>query len=492
MKLLHEDDRPHSTQLDLSQSAFFKLSLDLLCLRNTDGYFQELNDRWTSTLGWTIEELKSRPWIEFVHPDDLAYTEEMEALCSDSNSDTVIEYKNRYRSKNGSYRWLSWRVSVYENGVSYGIVQDVTENTWRGSGSYRTGVREAVKLRDRALAASSVGIVIADAKLPDMPLIYVNPAFERITGYSASEVLGYNCRFLQGKKTNRTQVDILRQAIDSGKHCTVILLNYRKDKTPFWNELTISPIYDENNILTHFIGVQSDVSDRVLTEKKLRLEKAKSEGLLLNILPRSIATKLKQNPGSIAEYFEDVTILFADIVGFTPLASRLQPLELVKILNQIFSKFDRLADKHGVEKIKTIGDAYMVAGGLPVPQENHAEAIADMALEMQAEIAEFRQTTGEDLQIRIGINTGSAIAGVIGIKKFIYDLWGDAVNIASRMESSGIAGQIQVSQSTRDRLQDRYQLEERGEIYVKGKGEMKTYWLKGKKSDVKTGLKSKG
>jgi adenylate cyclase len=477
MKLLHGEDRPHSTQLELSRSAFFKLSLDLLCVRNTNGYFQELNDRWINTLGWTADELRSQPWIEFVHPDDVDYTEEIEAQCLTANTDSVIEYKNRYRCKNGSYRWLSWRVSPYQNGLSYGIVQDVTENTWRGSSSYRSGVQEAVKLRDRALAASSVGIVIADARLPDMPLIYVNPAFERITGYSASEVLGYNCRFLQGKRTDRSQVDRLRKAIDAGKHCTVTLLNYRQDGTPFWNELTISPIYDENDRLTHFIGVQADVSDRVIAEKALKVEKAKSEKLLLNILPQSIVTKLKQDPSSIAEYFEDVTILFADIVGFTPLASRLQPLELVNLLNQIFSTFDRLAEKHGVEKIKTIGDAYMAAGGLPIPQENHADAIADMAIEMQVAIAEFCQQTGEDLQIRIGINTGSAIAGVIGIKKFIYDLWGDAVNVASRLESSGLPGQIQVSQATHDRLQNRYLLEERGEIFVKGKGEMKTYWL---------------
>ncbi|MGB6167490.1 MAG: adenylate/guanylate cyclase domain-containing protein [Geitlerinemataceae cyanobacterium] len=477
MTLLHEENIPHSSYIELSQSAFFKLSLDLLCVRITTGYFQELNDRWTSTLGWTTDELRSHPWIDFVHPDDVAYTEDMEEQCLASKTDKAIEYKNRYRCKNGSYRWLSWRISPYENGLSYGIVQDATENTWRGSGSYRTGVQEAVKLRDRALAASSVGIVIADARLPDMPLIYVNPAFERITGYSASEVLGSNCRFLQGKKTDRSQVDLLRVAIDAGKHCTVILLNHRQDGTPFWNELSISPIYDENDRLTHFIGVQADVSDRVLAEKALRLEKAKSEKLLLNILPQSIAMKLKQDPSSIAEYFEDVTILFADIVGFTPLASRLQPLELVNLLNKIFSTFDRLAEKHGVEKIKTIGDAYMVAGGLPVPRENHAEAIADMALEMQVAIAEFCQQTGENVQIRIGINTGSAIAGVIGIKKFIYDLWGDAVNVASRMESSGLPTKIQVSGATRDRLQDKYILEERGEIYVKGKGEMTTYWL---------------
>lgn len=478
MNLLHEDGDPHSAQIEQFRSTFFKLSLDLLGVRTASGYFQDLNDRWTSILGWTLEELRSRPWIEFVHADDVAYTEDMETECLQATSQTaIVEYKNRYRCKNGNYRWLSWRVSPYEHGLSYAIVQDVTENSWQGSSSYRTEVQEAVKLRDRALAASSVGIVIADARLPDMPLIYVNPAFEQITGYSPTEVLGYNCRFLQGKRTDRAQVDRLRVAIDAGKDCTVILLNHRKDGTPFWNELTISPIYDEQNQLTHFIGVQSDVSDRVVAEKALQLEKNKSEGLLLNILPRSIVAKLKQDPVSIAEFFEDVTILFADIVGFTPLASRLKPLELVSLLNQIFSTFDRLAEKHGVEKIKTIGDAYMVAGGLPVPCENHAEAIAAMALEMQAAIAEFRAQTGESIQIRIGINTGSAIAGVIGIKKFIYDIWGDAVNVASRMESSGQSGQIQVSQETRDRLQNKYVLEERGEVYVKGKGIMKTYWL---------------
>ncbi|MDY6936096.1 MAG: adenylate/guanylate cyclase domain-containing protein [Cyanobacteriota bacterium] len=343
---------------------------------------------------------------------------------------------------------------------------------------------EAVQLRDRALEASSVGISIADARLPDMPLIYVNPAFEKITGYSPTEVLGDNCRFLQGKKTKQTDVDRLRHAIRLGKDCTVTLLNYRKDGTPFWNELTISPIYDRNDRLTHFIGVQSDVTARIRAEAALRLEKNKSEGLLLNILPRTIATKLKQDPSGIAEHFDRVTILFADIVGFTPLSARLTPFELVKLLSQIFSKFDRLAQKYGVEKIKTIGDAYMAAGGLPIPTANHTEAVADMALEMQGVVDEFQEELGEPLRIRIGMNTGPVVAGVIGIKKFIYDLWGDAVNVASRMESLGMPGKIQVSSETYESLKDKYQFEVRGEIEVKGKGKMTTYWLVGRDGEM--------
>ena len=161
----------------------------------------------------------------------------------------------------------------------------------------------------------------------------------------------------------------------------------------------------------------------------------------------------------------------------------MSPLELVNLLNQMFSTFDKLAQKYGLEKIKTIGDAYMVAGGLPVPRGDHAEAVAQMALDMQEAIKQFQADLGEPFQIRIGINTGPVIAGVIGIKKFIYDLWGDTVNVASRMESSGIPGRIQVSATTYDILKDKFLLEKRGAVLIKGKGEMITYWLTEKTID---------
>jgi class 3 adenylate cyclase len=153
--------------------------------------------------------------------------------------------------------------------------------------------------------------------------------------------------------------------------------------------------------------------------------------------------------------------------------------ELVNLLNQIFSTFDQLVERYSLEKIKTIGDAYMVAGGLPTPRPAHAEAVAQLALEMQQEITRFQRDDGEPFRLRIGINTGSVVAGVIGIKKFIYDLWGDAVNVASRMESQGDAGGIQVTATTYEHLKERYRFQERGTITVKGRGEMKTYWLLG-------------
>ena len=211
-----------------------------------------------------------------------------------------------------------------------------------------------------------------------------------------------------------------------------------------------------------------------------RSAQAMAEKLLLNILPEPIATKLKQSPEPIADRFPEVTILFADLVNFTELSSHISPLKLVNLLNEIFSTFDRLVEKHGLEKIKTIGDAYMVVGGLPTFRPDHAEAIADMALDMQTAMSEFQRDRSDPFQVRIGINTGPVVAGVIGIKKFIYDLWGDAVNVASRMESHGLPDQIQVSDRTYHYLKEHYILEERGQISIKGKGEMVTYWLKGK------------
>ncbi|MGG6296242.1 adenylate/guanylate cyclase domain-containing protein [Leptolyngbya sp. AN02str] len=216
--------------------------------------------------------------------------------------------------------------------------------------------------------------------------------------------------------------------------------------------------------------------------KRLEDEQEKSEKLLLNILPWAIAEQLKQGAQTIADNFAEVTVLFADLVNFTELASHLPPTDLVKLLNEIFSTFDQLVEAHGLEKIKTIGDAYMAVGGLPTPRPDHAEAVANMALDMQRAIAELSHSPlypfrDRPLQIRIGINTGPVGAGVIGTKKFSYDLWGDTVNIASRMEALCLPGYIQVAPNTYERLHKRYQFERRGCIDVKGKGDIETYFL---------------
>lgn len=239
-------------------------------------------------------------------------------------------------------------------------------------------------------------------------------------------------------------------------------------------------------VISKFRRTSTELERRVIERTaELAEEKEKSESLLLNILPEQIAERLKQGHHQIAEGFAEVTILFADIVGFTLLSEKIPPEELVILLNKIFSEFDGLSDRHGLEKIKTIGDAYMVASGLPIPRTDHVDAVAEMALDMQQAIAEFNLEHNCELSIRIGINSGPVIAGVIGTKKFIYDLWGDAVNTASRMESHGIPGTIQVTTSTYNLLENKYIFQERGVISVKGKGEMKTYLLVGRKTSTK-------
>ena len=216
-------------------------------------------------------------------------------------------------------------------------------------------------------------------------------------------------------------------------------------------------------------------------EKMVEEERQRAETLLLNILPGDIAERLKRDQSSIADGFASVTVLFADIAGFTPLAGKLTPPQLVAMLNEVFSAFDAMVERHGLEKIKTIGDAYMAAAGLPRPRPDHAAAVADMALEMVATIAKLKTPDGTQLAMRIGVNSGPVVAGVIGKKKFIYDLWGDTVNTAARMESHGEPGQVQVTQSTYELLRDDFELEHRGNVYVKGKGDMPTYWLRSRK-----------
>src|SRR3954470_17474703 len=225
-------------------------------------------------------------------------------------------------------------------------------------------------------------------------------------------------------------------------------------------------------------------SERRQALDALRIEQAKAEELLLNILPKSIAERLKAQPRPIADHFGSASILFADVVDFTPWSEQLQPEQVVGHLDLLFSHFDGLAEEYGLEKIKTIGDAYMVAAGVPTPRPDHARALALVGLDMLAAMREHEDLAALGLELRIGINSGPVVAGVIGRKRFLYDLWGDAVNTASRMESHGAPGRIQITRATYDLLSDEFVCEPRGNIYVKGKGEIDAWYLLGRRSDV--------
>lgn len=243
-------------------------------------------------------------------------------------------------------------------------------------------------------------------------------------------------------------------------------------------------MYCENVLLVSslaFISLRFFVVERDKAQAALEREQARSESLLLNILPLPIAERLKAGSQTIADGYAEATILFADLVGFTHMSTTVSPEQLVNMLNRLFSRFDEISIRLGVEKIKTIGDAYMACAGVPLTRPDHAEVIADMALAMRDALKEHNREFGSNLQIRIGINSGPVVAGVIGLRKFIYDLWGDTVNLASRMESNGVPDHIQVSTATWERLRDRYEFEARGDIEVKGIGKVQAYLLKSKK-----------
>jgi adenylate cyclase len=231
-----------------------------------------------------------------------------------------------------------------------------------------------------------------------------------------------------------------------------------------------------------FALLASFASQRNAALTALRGEQEKSELLLLNILPSSIAERLKADSQTIADHFDAASIVFADVVDFTPLSQRLPPAEMVGVLDRLFSHFDALVERHGLEKIKTIGDAYMAAAGVPEPVPDHARRAALLALDMREVVVTSPVADEQGLQLRIGINSGPVVAGVIGTKRFLYDLWGDAVNTASRMESHGTAGEIQITRATYELLKDEFVCRRRGTIPVKGKGEMETWYLEASRS----------
>lgn len=232
-----------------------------------------------------------------------------------------------------------------------------------------------------------------------------------------------------------------------------------------------------------------EVIARVNTQLELKrardeLERlqAKSEALLLNMLPSSIAERLRDGERNIVDRFPEATILFCDLVGFTPMAARMEPDRLVGLLNAVFSEMDKLVEKHGLEKIKTIGDAYMAAAGVPDPMPNHAPAVADFALELRVQLAHVERIHQIPLRFRIGVHSGPVVAGIIGSKRFAYDLWGDTVNTASHLESSCAPTQIHLSAATRALLADEYEFTPRGWVDIKGKGKLETYYLNRKVS----------
>jgi adenylate cyclase len=252
----------------------------------------------------------------------------------------------------------------------------------------------------------------------------------------------------------------------------------------FSNLMTVLNITVGGSLIFTILALFAKQREEALDEVKVEHERA--ENLLLNILPGSIAERLKGHPGTIADQFAAASVLFADVVDFTPRSEKLPAADVVGLLDRLFGHFDTLAERYGLEKIKTIGDSYMVASGVPAPRPDHAQALANLALDMVDGVRPGGAVGDLGLELRIGINSGPVVAGVIGRKKFLYDLWGDAVNTASRMESGGSANRIQITGATRELLGDDYATEPRGTIEVKGKGAMETWYLVSRRASTES------
>jgi PAS domain S-box-containing protein len=315
---------------------------------------------------------------------------------------------------------------------------------------------------------------------------FANPACVRLLGFdSDADLLGRNMHELvhhtlpNGEPYAMEDCRIYKAFREgNGIHVDNEVM-WRADGTSFPTEYWSFPM-EQDGVAVGSVLTFVDITKRRRVEAKLRQEHARAERLLLNVLPPAIADRLKAAPGAtIAEQFEEVTALFADIVGFTGLSEKLRPHEAVELLNEVFTAFDRFADQHGVEKIRTIGDGYMVVAGAPTRRDDHCDAIARMALDMRDWMQTRRRLDKLPIRVRIGINSGTAVGAIVGTSKFHYDLWGDAINIAARMESHGEPDRIQVAEGAWKRLRSGYVLEARGEIDIKGKGPMQTWFLVG-------------
>ena len=310
--------------------------------------------------------------------------------------------------------------------------------------------------------------------------IAVNPKLAEICGYGSPRAMLAEVReATQLYIDTADRLELLTYVQQYGKVMDVILQVRRADGTPIWVSENIRAVYNSQNQLTHYEGTVQDITRRVYAEQLIQQEQQRSERLIANLLPPPIAQRLKSSQAPFADIVNPVGILFADLVSFTEFSAAAPPQHTVAILNQIFSAFDRLVAQYGLEKIKTIGDAYMVAAGVPMPQPDSLEAIAKLALDMQDAISRFYQMDGRPFKLRIGLHTGSVVAGVIGKHRMTFDMWGHAVNLASRIEETCPAGHIQASSSFYQQLRHQFSFTARTPIHIQGIGRTQTYLLEG-------------
>jgi PAS domain S-box-containing protein len=376
-----------------------------------------------------------------------------------------------------------WSYPMERDGEAVGSVLSFVDITERKRAQRKLAESEA-RVR---LLLNSTGEGIYGIDL-DGNCTFANPACVRILGFdSADELLGRNMHELvhhtrpNGEPYPMVECQIYMAFREGrGVHIDNEVM-FKRDGTRFPAEYWSYPM-DQGGETVGSVLTFVDITERKRLERQLRAEHDRAERLLLNVLPAKVAEQLKSQPGKpIAEEFTQITALFADVVGFTPMSAHLTPVEAVELLNEMFTAFDRIAGRYDLERVKTMGDGYMIVAGAPTPREDDCDAIARMALDMVSWIDRREATDGIKLQVRVGINSGKAVGAVVGTTKFAYDMWGDTINVASRMESSGVPGRIQVARAAYDRLKANYEFEPRGFIDIKGRGELETWFLAGSK-----------
>ena len=427
--------------------------------------------------GRSCQSLLDDPWsyIESIHPQDRETV--IAALPRQAEGTYDIEY--RIVRTDGDIRWIRDKAFPIRNasGAVYrvvGVAQDVT------------AIKDSEEKFRQVTDTINEVFWMTDPRKNSM--LFISPAYERIWGRSCQSLLDDPWSYIESIHPQDRETVIAALPRQAEGTYDIEYRIVRTDGDIRWIRDKAFPVRNDAMDVYRVVGVAQDITENKNLIRDLNLEKERTERLLENILPKSIIDALKGQENVplqtleapvIAQRIDHATVLFADLVGFTAFSSSRQADYVVQQLNHIFKAFDRLAENHGVEKIKTIGDCYMLAGGVPDHQDDHAVRVANAALAMRVALARINGEKGQNFQIRIGMHSGPLVAGVIGTSKFAYDLWGDTVNLASRMESAGVPGKIQVSESTYRLLQDRFRFEDRGPIAVKGKGEVQAYLLNG-------------
>ena len=351
------------------------------------------------------------------------------------------------------------------------IKQDITA---------RKKAEEELRKLSRAVEQSGSTIVITDL---EGNIEFVNPAFTRITGYTFEETVGQNPRILKSGEHSVELYHDLWDTISQGNVWQGEMVNRKKNGELYWETATISPVQNSDGQITHYLAVKEDITARKQVEAALIQEQQKTDALLYNILPASVVAAIKKTGMVKPQLFDSVSIMFTDFGNFTATAEQFSPQELVASLDYYFSFFDQVMERHGLEKLKTIGDGYMCAGGLPTPNDTHAADIVRAALKIRDFIHHEKMLRQRNRQpyweIRIGISSGKVVAGIMGHKKYAYDVWGDTVVMASRMESSGESGRVNISRSTYELIKDQFECEYRGKVYAKHKGQVEMYFVNG-------------